>query len=836
MCICGCACLALVQRIPPMPAPNTVPLLACAIAFALGTAGAAAGFLTWMVWTGILATGLLGIMLGIWHQHMHLVSLGPTLYTLSLLVVLVATGGLRYTLWQSPPPNSLRTLPTSFIGSSLPVEVAGTIRSPVIASEESVRFVLEADRLFTATDTLRIRDQIQVRWQHSAWADMPEAFPAVIAGERWQMQGRLRPPPAPRNPADFDYGAYLRQHGIYWTLRVASSEDVVHRASAPAGYDRLVHHMRAFVYEQLNTHVHTDAARGIQQALLLGDRSDVHPDHRIHFAATGLMHLLAVSGLHVLLVGLVVYQLLRPMLMRLGWPQRRVDISRAAFTLLLLVTYVALTGARPSVVRAAIMATILIGGSLAQRSYATLNALGAAGLILLWMRPAALYDPGFQLSFAAVTGIVLFNPKLMNALPAWCTRGKTLRSTTQSVTVSAAALLGTAPFLLLHFGFVSIAGLLLNVVAIPITALALSAGILTLVTSFLPSVAMLFGAAADVLTQSLVAVASWGATAFGHWQWAAPYVPAGVVAALSAVLLVFGGMRTWRSKHGAMALLAVLTVAVWGMMASRPLQPTLDILFFDVGQSDAALVRTPDGHHLLVDAGLRTPHSDAAERTILPHLRYAGIRSLDAVLVTHPHADHIGGLPALLRAGVVDAVWDNGQPDDGMLYRDVRHLVDSLDVMHRSVLRGDTLALGAHARVVGLAPTLNPASDGLHGHNEQSVVTALHYGSVQVLFTGDAEHGLEGQLVDLYGDRLQSDIVTAPHHGSITSSTSPFVQSTANPARTHVVISAGAYNMFGFPHPQVVERWRTAAAEVHSTAGRAVWLRTDGTSVWTVNW
>ncbi len=788
-----------------------------------------------MFWIAICLVATGACVLGLLWQRHHLVSLGPLVHTLALLVVVCAAGGARYLAWQDAAPNSLRTLPASLLHDAPAVQVAGTVEGPVLSTETGTRFVLVARRLLTPTDTLHIRDRIQVRWRTSLWNDDPPSFPNVVAGDRWAMTGRLQSPPPPRNPADFDYGAYLRQHGIHWTLAVDRPADVERRAAAPLGYARTVHEARRYVSHTLQTHVPTEAARSIQHALLLGDRSDVDDAHRTAFAHTGLMHLLAVSGLHVLLVGMLAYQLLRPVLMRLGWSRRRVDAVRAVLTLVLLLTYMAITGGRPSVVRATLMAALLIGGTLTNRVYASLNALGAAALMLLWMRPAALYDPGFQLSFAAVIGIVLFNPKLMGLLPGMFTHGTAQRFVTQSVTVSTAALLGTTPFLLLHFGFASGAGLLLNVAAIPLTALALAAGVLTIATSALPQVAHLFGGAADILTQLLLLMAQAGAAWLGHWQWAVPHVSSGAVVFMIASLLVFGGMRTWRLWHGLAAGLAVAVFLVWIPLMSRPLSPTLDVLFFDVGQSDAALIRTPDGQHLLVDAGYRTPHTNAAASTLLPHLRYTGTAALNALLITHPDSDHMGGVPALLRAGAAEAVWDNGQLPARPLQAETAHFANATDVPYHSIQQGDTLQVGQHTRVVAFAPPAVEANAPFQSSNNRSVVAALQYGDVQVLFTGDVEAEAERWLVETYGYALRSDVVTVPHHGSSTSSTPAFLEAVAS-AETHAVISAGDQNQFGFPSARVVDRWYQHAGTVHETANRAVWLRTDGNCVWRVDW
>lgn len=818
-----------------MSVPNTVPLLAAAVAFGVGIALASAAGGPWLFWITALLGAAATATAALWWERQRLVSLAPLVHTLALLAVMGAAGGLRYMAWQTPPANSLRTVPDTLLPRDAPVRVAGTVIGPVVASETATRFVLAARQLITATDTLHIHDRMQVRWRVSLWDDDAPPFPDVVAGSRWAMTGRLRLPPRPRNPADFDYGAYLRHHGIHWTLTVDRPDRVAQVAAAPAGYARTVHRARSYVQRVLAVHVPTASAQAIQQALLLGDRSGVDDAHRTAFAATGLMHLLAVSGLHVLLVGMLAYQLLRPILMRLGWPRRRVDGVRAVLTLMLLLTYMALTGARPSVVRATLMAALLIGGTLTGRVYASLNALGAAALVLLWMRPAALYDVGFQLSFAAVLGIVLFNPKLLAFCPSRLTHGRSARFFAQSVTVSTAALLGTMPFLLLHFGFASGAGLVLNIIAIPLTALALASGVLTIATSALPTLAAAFGSAASVLTQMLIATAQGGAAWMGHWQWAVPHAPPWTVAVLVVGLLCAGWMHRWRIPHAFMLLLAGAVAALWLPLTTRPLAPTLDVLFFDVGQSDAALVRTPDGHHLLIDAGVRTPYSDAATRTLLPHLRYTGIATLDAVLITHPDADHMGGLPALLRAGAVEAVWHNGAPADRLLHVEALQTAEWLGVPHRMVDEGDTLRVGNYTRVVGFGPPSGAEVASSLSSNDRSTVVALQYGNMQFLFPGDVEAEAERWLAATHGYALQSDVVAVPHHGSPTSSTLAFVDASSHD-QTHVVISAGEENQFGFPDVQVVDRWEENVQAVHETAHGAVWLRTDGKSVWVVDW
>ncbi|PSQ81344.1 MAG: DNA internalization-related competence protein ComEC/Rec2, partial [Bacteroidetes bacterium QS_1_63_11] len=288
-------------------------------------------------------------------------------------------------------------------------------------------------------------------------------------------------------------------------------------------------------------------AQGVLRALLLGDRSRVTDVQRERFVKTGLMHLLAVSGLHVFLVGMVLYALLRPFLIRFGMQWRTVEIARAALTILVLGGYMFLTGGRPSVVRAVIMATLFIGGIVFQRSAHPLNTLGGAALILLAVRPPALFDVGFQLSMSAVAGIVTLNPRLLDAIPERYRASEAVDWLVSTGTVSAAAILGTAPVLLFHFGWVSAAGLLLNIAGIPCTGLALSAAILMAVTGGMWSLAgASFGSAADVFVQGLLATSRYGV----EWlSWAGIRMATPDAWGLGALVAALIALTQWPRPH-----------------------------------------------------------------------------------------------------------------------------------------------------------------------------------------------------------------------------------------------------------------------------------------------
>jgi competence protein ComEC len=457
-----------------------------------------------------------------------------------------------------------------------------------------------------------------------------------------------------------------------------------------------------------------------------------------------------------------------------------------------------------------------------------------AALVLLFVRPTFLFDVGFQLSFAAVGAIVTLVPVFEGWIPARWTAGRIRRWTVNMTLVSLAATLGTMPVLLFHFGQVPLAGLGLNLVAIPATTLTLGGGLIAVACAgWAAPIADLAGAAAELGAWVLLWVSRHGAEWLA-WTSVGGYVRnawwlAAIVAGLVALALWLRPRHRWRTTVAAGACAAV---AVWQPVWTGAAEPSLDALFFDVGQGDAALLSLPNGRHVLVDAGVRNPYTDAGERTILPHLRFAGIDRLDAVVVTHPHADHLGGLAALLREIPIAQVIHNGHNYASSMHDETRALMTAHGVRSRVVTAGDTLALdpAVHIQVLGPSATPHPDDEANHG----SVVLRVSYGDTSLLLTGDAEAAAEAEIVRRYGALLASEVVKVAHHGSETSSTPAFVDRTGADL---AVVSVAERNRYGLPDAPVLDRWSDAGATVLQTWREgAVWLRSNGATVERVDW
>ncbi|MEM6328505.1 MAG: DNA internalization-related competence protein ComEC/Rec2, partial [Bacteroidota bacterium] len=703
-----------------------------------------------------------------------------------------------------------------------------------------------ADSALHGTTGQRVSGLVQVTLavpRAAPWDDAPPpipVYPTLRLGDRVAVAGPLLPARTRHNPADFDYHQFLAHRGIHATLRAEGPTAVAFLAPAPRPTERLAGALRLRVERALGAHVPSSEARGVLAALLIADRSGIDPETRETFVIAGLVHLLAVSGLHVLLVGFVLYGVLGPLLGRLGVPRRAAEWGRSGFTLGLLFLYVLVTGGAVPVVRAFVMASIALVGRALQKPVDTLNALGVAALVLLLRQPTALFEVGFQLSFSAVAALATLTPLGMLALrrvvPERVLSRGGVKGTAEMTLASFAATLGTAPVLLVHFGRVPLAGLVLNLAAIPLTAASLGTGLLTVLLAPLPAVADRLGALADVWARLLLCTSEAGAAGIGGLAVerfvSDPLLILALTAALGATALWLRPRARWRL---ASASFGCLVLAGWIGIASGHSRPHVDAVFLDVGQGDATVLQLPNGRSVLVDAGVRTPAWDNGQ-TVLNHLERFGIRRLDAVVATHADADHAGGLATVLGGVDVARLVHSGETRVNGPWAEALHVADSLEVAQRVVAAGDTLALDPSVRIRVLAP--GPEAIATGDSNERSVALLVEFGTTTFLLTGDAEAVSEAEMVARYGPLLAADVATVGHHGSRTSSTPPLVQAASRDSTTRwAVVSVARRNRHGLPNEEPLARWTASGAQVLSTADHgAVWLRSDGREVRRMTW
>ena len=253
----------------------------------------------------------------------------------------------------------------------------------------------------------------------------------------------------------------------------------------------------------------------------------------------------------------------------------------------------------------------------------------------------------------------------------------------------------------------------------------------------------------------------------------------------------------------------------------------LTITALDVGQGDAFHIQTPSGNHILVDAGRWSPGGNSGERTIIPYLEHKQISMLDGVILSHPHADHIGGMPDLIQNIPIQTIYQSDYVYDSGLYERYMSLADSLNVPVQNVESGDIIDIDPAIRLFVLGPDVNRAKTG--NVNNASLSFRLDYGHTSFLFTGDAEAVQERQLLNRYGDFLDTDFLKTGHHGSKTSSDLNFLSS-VTPEIT--VTSVAFRNRFGHPHREAVTSLsRTGAKNYFTSLSGALIFTSDGENI-----
>ena len=544
----------------------------------------------------------------------------------------------------------------------------------------------------------------------------------------------------------------------------------------------------------------------LADALLLNRRETLDRALADRFAKSGLVHLLAISGTHVALVG-AVFVLLGRML--------RLSRARVAWlTIALVAVYLALIGAPPSAVRSGVMLALALLAVVLQRPSAALPIVSAAAFAILAVEPMAALDVGFQLSFAGVLGILLLRAPLWARVPAGWRKGRVSRPLAESLVVSVAAFAATAPVVAHHFGQVAPVSIVANLPAIPLSSLALiGIGAAAAVEPVAPPLARLFADGASVALDGLNAVVDLAvAVPGGHaavarprwWVWAAAALVF-LVALDAAAKLRAPVRRAVAAMAAAAAFLALPAVAAPG-------DGGVLIAFLDVGQGDAAAIRTPAGRWLLVDAGPVEDAYDAGEKRVLPFLRAAGATRIEAMVLTHPHADHVGGAAAVMRGLPVGRLVEPGMAVGSPVYLETLRTAEARGVTWNAARQDRKLQVDG-VELTFLWPPLD-ILDAPDDANDISAVVLLRYGEFSAVLTGDAPAFVEEALAARYGDQLRADVLKAGHHGSATSSSDVFLD-VVRPSL--VVLSCGRRNRYGHPSPAVVERLERRGVEIGRT-------------------
>ncbi|MFS8103559.1 DNA internalization-related competence protein ComEC/Rec2 [Lentzea alba] len=539
-----------------------------------------------------------------------------------------------------------------------------------------------------------------------------------------------------------------------------------------------------------------DEEAGLLPALVVGDTEQMVPRIVDEFRTAGLAHLLAVSGANLAIVCGAVYLLVRRF--------RTGPRTAAVAAMVALVGFVLLAGPEPSVLRAAVMGAVALLALVLGRQRSALPSLAAAVLVLVLVDPALGGDPGFALSVVATAALVLVAPKWARALKE---RGIP-SGLAEAIVIPTAASLATAPLVAGLSGQVSLISVVANLIAGPVVAPATVLGVIAAV------VAPIWPGAAELVVHVAGPAITWlvqvGRQAAGV-PGASVGWPEGWVGAIALVVAIGTAVLLLRFKKTRALVVAVLVggfVVLVPLKVVAPVWPPDDwkVVSCDVGQGDALVLATNDADRaVVVDTG---PDPGAVDRC----LKTLGIKRIPLVVLTHLHADHVGGLQAVLTGRAVGAVAVGPLKEPAWAWREVRRQAAKHGVRVVEPKAGERFAWpGLEVEVIG--PRRPPAAGDTNTTvNDYSLVLKAHTRAGRVLLTGDVE--LAGQAA-LLGERdLRADVLKVPHHGSRYS-----LPAFLKAVRPRVaLVSVGTGNRYGHPSPHVINELR---------AGGALVLRTD---------
>lgn len=655
----------------------------------------------------------------------------------------------------------------------------------------------------------------------------------VQEGDSLTFGAEIKKRPSPRVPGVFHYPSWLKKEGVMLTGSVTSPVASHNRVTK----DRkkpLIMRVRTAIRSSID-HRFDGNANDFVHAFVLGDRSHMDQGQKQAFSNSGLSHIMAVSGLHV---GLLIapFWVLFPLVA----PRKHMALVVWVVLLVILWGYCALTGWSVSVQRASIMTLIMASTRCFMMQRIAVQTLSVAALLLLLKNPQEVFEAGFQLSFGAVFGLLTWMQAIQGVVYRtihWAP----LRWMLQLMSVSVVAQCINLPILASWFGAVSWISPIANLLVIPFLGIAMPATILTLLTP----ISLLQWVPIDELLTHLYDYILKISTTFGSTEWTVK-AQAWPFWALLCWAIVITTLRPQVSPHtrwrGLMAVCIILSVAGVSNTLEKTEPSPFHIWMLDVGQGDAFVIQTPSKQSYIIDTGIGGWGRNSAERIILPFLASQGIDHVDGLILSHAHADHIGGAKTILRSIPVDTVFvaRSFANSSSRMAQELLTVMNDPNQAVRTLDAGDIFWMGNCCPSLVMAPffsSLDPHTHGVglqqmvrNGNiNNQSLVFKTLLGNQSMLWTGDAEIQSEQSQLQWAAPVLSSTILKTGHHGSRTSTSMSYLEAVQPSV---AMTTVGLLNRYKLPNRDVAQRLDSLnVIHVTTSLHGTVHLQTDGQKI-----
>jgi competence protein ComEC len=700
------------------------------------------------------------------------------------------------------------------------IVVVGTLSEMVSESIHTSRAVVEVKFIRTAEDRTFTRQNGKILLVlRGSWPA------AIVPGQPLIVNTKMQVPARAAAPGAFDYRKYLAGRSIYLTGLVDSPILIQPVKDVHASWHKAlfykIERSRTSISRYIEKNLPPHSA-SLYQGLLVGDRSSIAPGVMETLKKAGILHLWAISGMHLGLLSVLTYTSIYWLLRRSETVILAVNVKKTALLLTLpsLFLYALLSGFQPPAARALIMTSCMVFALCSDRLHSTITTLSGAALIILLIDPLAVQSPSFQLSFAAVAAIVLTAPRLFSLVGCSAARNHSLllkipHLLAAMAVITVAATIGTLPLLLFHFNRVSLVTLPANLLIQPLICFfSLPLGMLSLpfIVANHPAAALLLKTGALGLSASQAIAASVSAP-----DWTQLWVPTPHPSIILLFYILLFSIATQPIISRPLLLKIVGLAAAVGMLL-HPFrlsillgQPPTTVTILNVGHGSANLVEFTNGRVVLIDGGARSaPGYDCGARIIAPYLWHRGIGKIDDIIITHDDTDHYNGIFTLLSRFKPERLWlphlDENKPA-------FTRLVD------RARLQGITIITPAAGVIIaGDDEQISVLGDhraaGLTSEDDRGLVVRLTSGGKSVLFPGDITTRRELELVAAQ-TQVRSTILLSPHHGSATSN-SPALLSGVSPE--WLIISSGTSGYSQFPAKKTLETARELEIPILNTA------------------
>jgi competence protein ComEC len=700
--------------------------------------------------------------------------------------------------------------------------IYGRIEDINLIREKEVSYTVNVDSFLINKELFSLQVNVLAKFRNNDTVLLKQFYSSIYPGYYLKQQGRYMKGRETRNPGEFDYNKYLRSQGISGILTSNYEDEISVLNYEPDKFKSYIFEIRKAIDYQI-TSLHEEKTAALLRGLILADRSGIDYDVKEEFLNSGVMHILAVSGLHTGYIALI-------FLLLFG----RFNLTlRTVLTAAGLISFLLISGIPVSVFRAVTMAVVFLFALLSGRTSNIFNSLSLAAIIILIADPYEIYNPGFQLSFSAVISIGFIYPFMRDKINVRFTKIPFVKYILLFIAASLAAQAGTLPLTIFYFGKLSVIALAANLVIIPLIGFIIGTAVVTLMFSFMaPFISIYYAAANDLLSNILFTTIHYA----GTWKYS--FIGINHLSAygviifyLLLVILFFAVLKIelFRRKI-VFAVIIILNIITLTSLDNQKLMPNglFSFLMIDVGQGDSFLMKFPDGITFLIDAGEVNKYFDTGERVIMPLLNHLDIDKVDYAFISHLDIDHYGGMISMVNSGRIKHLYIppvNFTSTGQRLEKYLREKSQSFSYYHNEVFTFGN---------VKLYSLYNEDAVSSLSSNENSGLLKVVYGNNSFLFTGDVYKSGESYYINKYGSFLKSDVLKVAHHGSNSSSSQEFINFVD---QDFALISAGYKNRFKHPAPEVIERLNLQGTKILRTdLNGAVLLYCDGNKVYEIDW